>query len=117
MPGIQLPIDTAGITCFVSGTAKAVVDYETKVPKVEDGHPVNSIVVTVIANGEGELITVKVAGPIKAMAPGTLVRLVGLGATPWSNGAKSGVSFRATRIEEAGASGPSASAASGASRT
>ena len=50
------------------------------------------------------MISVKVAGEPKGIAQGTALKLVGLTAQPWAMGDRSGVAFRATRIDSAGAS-------------
>ncbi len=55
-----------------------------------------------MANGEAELVSVKVAGKVSAgVVPGTPLKVVGLAAMYWSIDGKSGMAFRASKIEPA----------------
>jgi len=104
---MKLPIDTAGITFLAAGAPEPALDYDTKAAKVdESGQPIFGVQVVALSDGGAEVIAVKVAGQPKGVAQGTALKLVGLTAQPWSMGDRSGVAFRAARIEAAGAGRP-----------
>ena len=55
-----------------------------------------------LAEGEAEILAVKVAGqPSQAIRQGHPVKVTGLVAQPWSMNDRAGVAFRAARIEPA----------------
>jgi hypothetical protein len=85
------------------GAPAPVVDYETKRPKIDQasGEPLYAVQVIAMQDGESDIITVKVPGLPPTLPQGTPVRVVDLVANPWSNNGKSGVAFRAVRIESA----------------
>ncbi|MHB1533412.1 MAG: SCO3933 family regulatory protein [Acidimicrobiales bacterium] len=100
---MKLPIDTAGITFLAAGAPEPALDYDTKAAKVdESGQAIFSVQVVALSDGGAEVISVKVAGEPKGVAQGGALKLVGLTAQPWSMGERSGVAFRAARIEAAG---------------
>jgi hypothetical protein len=102
---MKLPIDTGGITFIAAGVPEPALDFETKAAKVDDaGQPIFGVQVVALADGGAEVISVKVAGEPKGVAQGSALKLVGLTAQPWAMGDRSGVAFRAARIEPAGAS-------------
>jgi hypothetical protein len=104
---MKLPIDTAGITFLAAGSPEPALDYDTKTAKVdESGQTIFSLQVVALSDGGAEVIAVKVAGEPKGVAQGAALKLVGLTAQPWSMGDRSGVAFRAARIEPAGTSRP-----------
>jgi hypothetical protein len=98
---MRLPIDTSGMGFIAAGVPEAVVDYDTRRPKTdENGVPLFAVAVMAMSEGTAEVIVVKTAGETKGVTAGTVLRLVGLTGLPWSmEGGRSGVSFRAARIE------------------
>lgn len=99
---MRLPIDTSSLTFLCAVGPEPVVDFDTKRPKVEDGVPLFAVQLVALGDGGAEVVTVKVAGePPKGVAQGATVRVDGLVASPWSMGDRSGVAFRAERIEPA----------------
>lgn len=97
---MKLPIDTAGMTFLAAGPAEPVRDYDSKTTKVdENGEAIFAVQVVVLADGGADVISVKVSGEPKGIAQGAGLKLTGLVASPWSMGDRSGVSFRAGRIE------------------
>jgi hypothetical protein len=102
---MKLPIDTAGMSFIAAGPPEAVVDFETKAAKVdESGQPVFGLQVVALIDGGAEVLSVKVVGEPKGVGQGAALKLVGLTAQPWAMGDRSGVAFRAARVEPAGAS-------------
>jgi hypothetical protein len=108
---MKLPIDTTGMTFLCSMDPEPVRDFDTKRPKAdENGEPIWSVQLVAMAAGAGaEIIAVKIAGEPKGVRQGAPVRVTGLVASPWSMNDRSGVSFRATRIEPAAAPAQKAS--------
>ena len=80
-----------------------MVDFETKAAKVdESGQALYALQVVALTDGGAEVISVKVAGEPKGVSQGSALKLAGLTAQPWAMGDRSGIAFRASRIEPAG---------------
>jgi hypothetical protein len=106
---MRLPIDTSGMTLLAGSAPEPVVDFESKAPRAdENGEPLFTVQLVTISAEGAEVIAVKVAGEPKGVTQGQPVRLTGLVAIPWSMDGRSGVSFKATRIEPATAAKPAA---------
>ena len=101
---MKLPVDTSGMTFMCATAPEPVLDFETKRPRAdENGEVLFSVQVVALAAGSAEIIAVKVAGEPK-VAQGAMLHVHGLVASPWSMGDRSGVAFRAHRIEPVAAS-------------
>ena len=97
---MKLPIDTTGMTFLAAGPAEAVIDFDSKAVKVdENGEAIFAVQVVVLANGGADVISVKVAGEPKGVAQAAPLKVAGLVASPWSMGDRSGVAFRAAKLE------------------
>ena len=97
---MRLPIDTSAMGFIAAGVPEPVVDFESRRPKTDDnGEPLFSVKVMALADGDADVISVKVPGEPKGVVTGTQLRLVGLNALPWDMGDRSGVAFRAARAE------------------
>jgi hypothetical protein len=97
---MKLPIDTSSITFLAASGAEPVVDFDTRQPRVGgDGRPLVSVSLVALSAEGADVIPVKTVGELKGVTQGTPVRVTGLVATPWSIGERSGVSFRAERVE------------------
>ncbi len=97
---MRLPIDTSGLTLLVGLAPEAVLDFETRRPKAdENGEPLFQLQLVALGSEGAEVITVKVAGEPRGLTAGVPVKVLGLVALPWSMGDRSGVSFKAARIE------------------
>ncbi|MGH2705152.1 MAG: hypothetical protein ACRDJ4_08665 [Actinomycetota bacterium] len=108
---MRFPIDKTAMR-FTCGTVpQPVKDYGTGGQKAdENGEPLFSVGVLAMANGEAELITVKVPGKVSAgVVPGTSVQIDGLVAAHYSVEGKSGLYFRCLRIEPVAAPAKAAS--------
>ncbi len=99
----KLPIDTSARTLLCAQLPQPVMDFETKRPKAdENGELLYSVQLVALADGGAEILPVKVAGqPSAQVTQGSVVKVVGLVATPWAMGDRSGISFKATRIDPA----------------
>ena len=115
----NLPIDTSAMTLMCAAPPTAVVDFESKRPKAdENGVPLFTVQMVVLHDGGAEIMLVRVAGsPTGSLVQGTPVRVAGLVATQWAMGDRSGVSFRADRIEPTGAASSSSIAAGNGAAT
>ncbi|HET7519395.1 MAG TPA: hypothetical protein VFN05_17235 [Actinomycetes bacterium] len=98
---MKLPIDTSAIAFLCALAPEPVVDFETRRPKAdENGEPLYTVQLLVMGEDSADLIAVKVPGvPSAAIRQGAPV--TGLVAQPWTMADRSGVSFRAARIEPA----------------
>ncbi len=96
---MQLRVDVAGVRFMVTKAHEPKVDFETKAQKVDrrTGALMWQIQLMALDESGGEILPVVVdAEP--AFPVGEFVRVENLVAMPWSQGERSGVSFRAGRI-------------------
>ncbi|MGH8995618.1 MAG: hypothetical protein ACRDYB_06260 [Acidimicrobiales bacterium] len=100
---MRLPVDTTTVGFVSAGPAEPAIDFDTKAQKTEDGQPVFNVHLFALGGGSRESITVKVTGEPKGLGDFTPVKVTGLTAVTWSMNDRSGVSFRATRVEAVGA--------------
>jgi hypothetical protein len=100
---VKLPVDTSAIAFLCAVEAEPVVDFETKRPRAdENGEPLYMVQLIAMTDGAAEIIAVKVPGmPSQAIRQGHPVKVHGLVAQPWTMADRSGVAFRAARIEPA----------------
>jgi hypothetical protein len=77
-----------------------VLDFETQQPRAdENGEPLYVVQLIALAEGEAEILAVKVAGLPSGIRQGHPVKVHGLVAQPWTMNDRAGVAFRAARIE------------------
>ncbi|MDP8929993.1 MAG: hypothetical protein M3O70_15850 [Actinomycetota bacterium] len=99
---MKLPIDTGRMRFFCVKAAEPVLDFQTKRPRAtRDGEPMYEVqVVGLRDDGESGLMTVRLVGehPQK-LAEGNLLTISGLVAVPWEIDGRSGISYRADRVE------------------
>ena len=100
---MRLPIDTSAISFLCAVAPEPVVDFETKRPRAdENGEPLYMVQLLAMGDGSADLLAVKVPGvPSPAIRQGAPVKVLGLVAQPWTMADRSGVSFRAARVEPA----------------
>jgi hypothetical protein len=100
---VKLPVDTSAIAFLCAMPPEPVVDFETKQPRSDDnGEPLYVVQLVALAENSAEILAVKVAGmPASGIRQGHPVKVVGLVAQPWTMGDRSGVAFRAARVEPA----------------
>jgi hypothetical protein len=99
---VKLPVDTSAIAFLCAVEAEPVVDFETKRPRAdENGEPLYMVQLIAMTDGAAEIIAVKVPGLPSGIRQGYPVKVSGLVAQPWTMADRSGVAFRATRIESA----------------
>ena len=100
---MKLPVDTSAIAFLCAVEAEPVVDFETRRPKAdENGEPLYVVQLIALSDGAAEIIAVKVPGlPSAGIRQGHPVKVSGLVAQPWTMQDRSGVAFRAARIEPA----------------
>jgi hypothetical protein len=100
---VKLPIDTSAIAFLCAMPPEPVVDFETRRPKADDnGEPLYVIQLPCHGGrlrrpdrGQGA------RGAVGGHPPGRPVKVTGLVAQPWTMADRSGVSFRALRVEPA----------------
>jgi hypothetical protein len=100
---VKLPVDTSAITFLCALAPEPVINFQTKEHRAdENGEPLYVIQLLAMGDGSADLLAVKVPGvPSAAIRQGAPVKVAGLVAQPWTMGDRSGVSFRAARIEPA----------------
>ena len=100
---MKLPVDTSAIAFLCAVEAEPVVDFETKRPRAdENGEPLYVVQLIALTDGAAEILAVKVPGlPGSGIRQGHPVKVSGLVAQPWTMADRSGVAFRAARIEPA----------------
>lgn len=103
---MKLPIDTSGMTLLCATPPEPVIDFETRRPRAdENGEPIYQLQVVALGEGGADVLAVKVSGEPKGITQGAPVKVTGLVATPWSMNDRSGVSFRAAKVEPVAATG------------
>lgn len=101
---MRLPVDTSAVNFVTAGPAEPAIDFDTKLQKAdENGQPIFNVHLFCVGAGGRDAITVKVVGEPKGIGQFTPVRLTDLVATTWSMGERSGVSFKAAKLEAIGA--------------
>jgi hypothetical protein len=100
---MKLPVDTSAIAFLCALAPEPVIDFQTKQPRADDnGEPLYIIQLLAMGDGSADLLAVKVPGvPSAAIRQGAPVKVTGLVAQPWTMAERSGVSFRAQRVEPA----------------
>ena len=100
---MKLPVDTSAIAFVCAMPPEPVVDFETKRPRAdENGEPLYVIQLLAMGDGSADLLAIKVPGmPSQAIRQGHPVKVHGLVAQPWTMNDRSGVAFRAARVEPA----------------
>ena len=103
---MRLPIDTSQLTFMCAAPARPVTDFDTKQHKadVTTGELLYKVQTVALDSEGAEIIQLTVAGDPK-VGQGAMLKLDGLMALPWSMGDRSGVSFRANKIETTGVAG------------
>ena len=98
---MKLPVDTSSIAFMCALEPQPVLDFETRRPRAdENGEPLYVVQLIALAEGEAEILAVKVSGvPSSGIRQGHPIKVHGLVAQPWSMNDRSGVAFRAARIE------------------
>jgi hypothetical protein len=100
---MKLPVDTSSIAFLCALEPEPVLDFETKRPRAdENGEPLYVVQLIALTEGAAEILAVKVPGaPSAAIRQGHPVKVLGLVAQPWTMNDRSGVAFRASRVEPA----------------
>jgi hypothetical protein len=97
---VKLPVDTSAIAFLCALEPQPVLAFDTKQQRAdENGEPLFVVQLIALAEGEAEILAVKVPGMPSGIRQGHPVKVTGLVAQPWSMNDRSGVAFRAARIE------------------
>src|SRR5256885_8467784 len=97
----QLPIDTSAVSFIDVMPPEPVLDRQTKQQKADaNGEPLYSIELVCIGAEGDEILSVKFPGtPPAGIRQGMPVKLTGLTVTDRAIGDRSGLTFRATKVE------------------
>lgn len=97
---MRLPIDAGSIRFLAVTNPERVIDFDTKQPKADtDGQPLYGIRLCAINGDSSEIISVKLSGNPGAIVAGDFVNVTGLVASPWETNGRSGISYRADKVE------------------
>ncbi len=97
---MRLPINTAEMTFLCAVAPTPVMEFETRRQRAdENGEPLFGIQLVALTEGGAEVLKVTVAGEPKTLKQGQAVKVEGLTANYWQMGERSGVSFRAAKVE------------------
>jgi hypothetical protein len=99
---VKLPVDTSAIAFLCALEPHPLLDFQSKQQRAdENGEPLYVVQLIALAEGEAEILAVKVPGLPSGLRQGHPVKVTGLVAQPWSMNDRAGVAFRAARIEPA----------------
>ena len=97
---MKLPVDTSAIAFLCALEPHPLLDFQSKQQRAdENGEPLYVVQLIALAEGEAEILAVKVPGMPSGIRQGHPVKVAGLVAQPWTMNDRSGVAFRAARIE------------------
>jgi hypothetical protein len=97
---MRLPVDTTAVNFVAAGPPEPTLDFVTKQPKLDDtGQVLYQVHLFSVGAGGREVITVKVPGEPKGIGEFTPVKVAELVATTWAMEDRTGVSFKATKVE------------------
>jgi hypothetical protein len=97
---MKLPVDTTSIAFLCALEPQPLLDFQSKQPRAdENGEPLYVVQLIALAEGEAEILAVKVPGLPSGIRQGHPVKVTGLVAQAWTMNDRSGVAFRATRVE------------------
>ena len=98
---MKLPVDTSAIAFLCALEPQPVLAFDTKQQRAdENGEPLYVVQLIALTDGAAEILAVKVAGlPGPGLRQGHPVKVTGLVAQPWTMNDRSGVAFRAARVE------------------
>jgi hypothetical protein len=99
---MKLPVDTSASAFLCALEPQPLLNFQSKEQRAdENGEPLYVVQLIALAEGEAEILAVKVAGMPSGIRQGHPVKVSGLVAQPWTMNDRSGVAFRAARIEPA----------------
>jgi hypothetical protein len=99
---MKLPVDTSAIAFLCALEPQPLLNFQSKEQRAdENGEPLYLVQLIALAEGEAEILAVKVAGMPSGLRQGHPVKVTGLVAQPWTMNDRAGVAFRAARIEPA----------------
>jgi hypothetical protein len=116
---MKLPIDTNGLPLQCGTVPTPVLDYDTREHKAdENGEPLYGLQLVAFSEYGPQVLKVTVPGEPKGLGMGVPVKVRGLVANYWQMGERSGVSFRAEKVEpETNPNGSAPAGASGSSKS
>ena len=108
---MRLPIDTSGMTFLCAVAASPVLDFESRRQRadLDTGEALYALQLLALNGEAAEIVKVTVAGEPKGVGSGQPVRVAGLTANYWAMGDRSGLSFRAAKVEPVAAPARAAS--------
>ncbi len=100
---MRIPVDVTNVRFVVAEMPEPSIEFETKAPRVDDaGQPIFQVALLAVGAGTREMLVVKVSPEPKGLTELAQVKVADLVATTWTIGDRSGVSFKASKIEPLG---------------
>jgi hypothetical protein len=97
---MKLPVDTSSIAFLCALEPQPLLDFQSKQQRADgNGEPLYLVQLIALAEGEAEILAVKVPGLPSGIRQGHPVKITGLVAQPWSMNDRAGVAFRAAKVE------------------
>jgi hypothetical protein len=97
---MKLPVDTSSIAFLCALEPQPLLDFQSKQQRADgNGEPLYVVQLIALAEGEAEILAVKVPGLPSGIRQGHPVKVHGLVAQPWSMNDRAGVAFRAAKVE------------------
>ena len=97
---MKLPVDTSAIAFLCALEPHPLLDFQSKQQRADENcEPLYVVQLIALAEGEAEILAVKVPGMPSGLRQGHPVKVHGLVAQPWTMNDRSGVAFRAARVE------------------
>lgn len=97
---MRLPIDTSAVNFVSAGPAAPSLEYGTKAPRLDEhGQQLYEVELFALGGGARDRIKVRVVGEPKGLGDFTPAKVTKLQAVTWTQGERTGVSFRAQKVE------------------
>lgn len=106
---MKIKADVENVTFICAEAPAAVIDPATGVQRADrNGEPIFSIRLALLTEGASEMVAVKISGQPRPLSMGDRVKVSGLIGSTWEIDGRSGVSFRADRVEPVAGPTPAA---------
>lgn len=97
---MRLPVDTTAVSFVAAGPPEPSVDFDTKAQRTdENGQALFQVHLFAVGSGARDVIVVRTVGEPKGINELTQVKVTDLVASTWQMGDRSGVSFKAAKLE------------------
>lgn len=97
---MKIPVQTSGTSFTLSKVPEALMDRDTGSQRQDGkGRPLFLVQLVAMTEEGAEVLLVRTPSPARGLSVGQPIKPVGLVATPWAMGERSGVTYVAEAIE------------------